>query len=96
MRKDIFVVATRLLGVMQLVDAIFNLAYLVSHWIGYIKPQSYSHEHDLISFGIHLVLGLYFVVRPYHLFHLLELFTGDDDEEQSNDLEVNKTESEVK
>ena len=95
MRKDIFVVGARLLGVWQLVDAIFSFANLVAHWIGYIQPQSYNHEHLLISFGIHLILGLYLVIRPYHLFHLLEHFTRDDGEDQINNLEVDKTKSEV-
>jgi hypothetical protein len=96
MRKDIFVVGTRLIGIMQLVGAIFNFANLVSDWIGYIKPQAYSHEHNLMNFGINLILGLYLIIRPYHLFHLFELFTGDDDEDQVDNRELNEPKSEVK
>jgi hypothetical protein len=96
MRKDIFVVGARLLGVIQLVDAIFSFANLFSHWIGYIKPQSYSHEHDLMNFGLHLIIGLYLMLRPYHLFHLVKLFTGDNDDDQADKREINKAKSEVK
>ena len=96
MRKDIFVVGARLLGVWQLLGAINNFVFLIGHWTGYMKPQYNSVEHDLINFGFWLVVGLYLVLRPYHLYHLLERFSEDDDEDQINDSEVNETESKVK
>ncbi len=78
MRKDIFVVGARLLGVMQLVDAVFGIVNLISQWAGIINPPSYGHGYSLVTFGVHLILGLYLTTRPYHLFSFLNLLTADE------------------
>jgi hypothetical protein len=33
-----------------------------------------NHEYQLIRFGVQLILGLYLVLRPYHLSQLIERF----------------------
>jgi hypothetical protein len=83
MRKDIFVVLIRVLGVWQLVGSLGQLANLISQWIGYMQPQTYGSRYIVLHFGLELVIGLYFVLRPYHLFHLIERFAENDDEIQA-------------
>ncbi len=82
MRKDIFVVGVRLLGVWQLVGAVVSLCNIIFVWLGYYKAQSIQSEYTIIHFGVQLVIGLYLILRPYHLFHFIERFAEKDDKEQ--------------
>ena len=83
MRKDIFVVSIRVLGIWQLVGSFGQLASIISQWIGYMPSQANATHYLLLHFGIEFVIGLYFVLRPYHLFHLIERFAEVDDEVQA-------------
>ena len=96
MRKDIFVVGCILLGIWQLAVALGSLANLVGVWIWYTSPQSYNSKYYLLHLGVELFIGLYLILRPYDLFHFIERFIVNDNEDQVNDLEVTETESEVK
>ncbi len=81
MRKDIFVVGIRLLGVWQLIGAIVSLCNIIIVWLGYYRTQSIQNEYTIIHFGIQFVIGLYLILRPYHLFHCIERFAEKDEEE---------------
>ena len=96
MRKDIFVVGCILLGIWELAGALSSLANLVGVWIWYTSPQSYNSKYYLLHLGVELFIGLYLILRPYDLFHFIERFIVNDNEDQVNDLEVTETESEVK
>ena len=74
MRTDIFTVGARLLGVWQLIGAIETIAYLVYEWIRSYPIPAPNHEYQLIRFGIGLIVGLYLVLRPYHLSQLIKRF----------------------
>lgn len=88
MRKDIFVVGARLLGVWQLVGALNSLAYLISYWSGFYQPPSYSSQYYWIHFGTEFILGLYLVFRPYHLFRMIERLAESDNEGQEDSSEI--------
>ena len=87
MRKDIFVVLIRVLGVWKLLGSLNQLASLISQWIGYMPPQTTATHYLLLHFGLEFIIGLYFVLRPYHLFHLIERFAENDDEVQAESEE---------
>jgi uncharacterized membrane protein len=74
MRTDIFTVGARLLGVWQLVSAIETIAYLIYEWIKSHHLSAPNHEYQLMRFGIELIVGLYLVLRPYHLSQIIERF----------------------
>ncbi|MGD0591716.1 MAG: hypothetical protein ABSA44_13110 [Bacteroidota bacterium] len=74
MRTDIFTVGARLLGLWQLVGAIETIAYLLYEWIRSYPLSAPNHEYQLIRFGIELIVGLYLVLRPYHLSQFIERF----------------------
>ena len=74
MRTDIFTVGARLLGLWQLVGAIESIAYLLNGWIRSYPLSAPNHEYQLIRFGVQLIVGLYLVLRPYHLSHFIERF----------------------
>ncbi|HVN49612.1 MAG TPA: hypothetical protein VMU30_12430 [Bacteroidota bacterium] len=75
MRTDIFIVGARLLGVWQLVGAIETLAYLIFNWMKSYPMSPTNHEYQLIRVGVELFVGLYLVLRPYHLCNIIERFT---------------------
>ena len=89
MRKDIFVVGTRLLGIWQLVGAVMSLAYMIFYWIGYFPGQPANREYSLIRFGIELLLGLILSLRPYTLYSLFERM-GEEDQEIAESEEDQK------
>lgn len=95
MRKDIFVVGARLLGVWLLVGALSSLVYIISYWSGFYQPPSYGNQYYWIHFGTELILGLYLALRPYHLFHMIGRLADSDDEGQADSSEV-KEESNTK
>ena len=72
MRKDLFVVGARLLGIWELVGAVSSLANIIAAWFGYLRPQSYSQEYSSLHFLVQLGIGLYLLFRTHRLFHLLE------------------------
>jgi nicotinamidase-related amidase len=72
MRKDIFVVGARLLGLWQLIGALSSLAYIASNWAGYFQPSSSASQYYYIKFLLELVVGIYFVFRPHQLFDVIE------------------------
>jgi uncharacterized membrane protein len=74
MRTDIFTVGARLLGVWQLVGALGTLAYLLYEWLRSYPLSTVNHEYQFIRFGIELIVGLYLVLRPYHLSQIIERF----------------------
>ena len=71
MRKDIFIVGIRLLGLWQLLGAANSLAGIITIWLGYLRPQSTAQEYYILHFAVQLVTGLYLIFRPYRLFNLM-------------------------
>lgn len=90
MRKDIFVVGVRLVGVMQLIGAFTNLAQTIFYWIGYYRPPSFNFQYFFIHIGVDVVVGLYLILRPFQLFHIIELFAENDNENQADNGEGNE------
>jgi hypothetical protein len=71
MRKDLFVVGVRLIGIWQLSGALNSLALIVAAWAGFLRPQSSAQDYSSIHFAAELVIGLYLLLKPEHLFDLL-------------------------
>ena len=79
MRKDIFIVGARLLGIWQMLGAVRSLAYMISAWVGYTRPQSSTQEYYSLLFVVELVTGLYLLFRTHNLFHLLDRLKPEED-----------------
>lgn len=87
MRKDIFIVGTRLLGIWQLLGALTPFAYIIGYWFGYIRPQPYTLEYNVLTLIVHLITGLYLLFRTQNLYDLLNRLKHDEDtsdHEESN------------
>ena len=80
MRKDVFLVGARLLGIWQLLGGLGSLVWIIIVGLGYLHPQSYSQEYNSVNFIIHLATGLYLVFKTEHLFQLLDRLKTDEDE----------------
>jgi hypothetical protein len=52
-----------------------------------MPSQANATHYLLLHFGLEFIIGLYFVLRPYHLFHLIERFAENDDEVQAESEE---------
>ena len=96
MRKDIFLVGIRLLGLWQLCGSIVSFAYIISDYTGLTRPQSYTHEYNLLRFGVEFIIGLFLILRPYNVFHFIQLLSASDDEDEANNDDTNESESGVK
>jgi hypothetical protein len=92
MRKDIFIVGARLLGIWQLLGAIRSFAYMVGGWVGYIRQQSSTQEYNNLVFIVDLVTGLYLLFRTHSLFHLLDRLKPVEETAEDGKTDVNKTE----
>ena len=71
MRKDLFLVGARLLGVWQLIGALNSLALILAAWAGFLPHQPGGTEYSNIRFVVELVIGLYLILKTDHLFSLL-------------------------
>jgi hypothetical protein len=72
MRKDIFIVGARLLSIWLLISAINPLFYVIATWIGYLALNPYTQFYSLVSAIVHLVAGLYLLLKTNELFDFLE------------------------
>jgi nicotinamidase-related amidase len=72
MRKDIFVVGARLLGLWQLLGALSSLAWIASNWAGSLQTPSSASQYYYIRFFLEFIVGLYLVFRPHQLFEIIE------------------------
>jgi hypothetical protein len=70
MRKDLFIVGARLLGIWQLTGAVNSLALIVAAWAGFLHAQPGAQDYSNIHFAAELVLGLYLVLKTEHLYQL--------------------------
>jgi hypothetical protein len=84
MRRDIFIVGVRILGIWQLINALNTFATLVNIWIGYTQatgaPTRMSY---FLHLGIQLFTGLFLVFRTEDLFTLLDQLSDREPAEQS-------------
>lgn len=87
MRRDIFIVGIRILGIWLLIEAINPLIFIIGTWMGYFHGSYYSQQYtySLINSLIHLIAGFYLLFRSDNLFNFLEKLltkteTGEDDE----------------
>jgi uncharacterized membrane protein len=84
MRKDIFIVGARLLGMWLLVGAATSLAVLIITWIGYQRRIASSLEYNLaynaIHFIVEVIAGLYLLFRTHRLFNFLDGLKPDEEE----------------
>ena len=92
MRKDIFIVGARLLGIWELIGAVSSFGWIITGWLGYVRPQSYSQEYYSVRFIIELAVGLYLLFRTHHLFHLMERLEPDNDEAQVDEHDISQAE----
>ena len=92
MRKDIFIVGARLLGIWRLLGALGSLAWIIAGWFGYVRAQSYSQEYYSVRFIVELATGLYLLFRTHHLFHLLERLKPDEEEVEGEKYDIKYTE----
>jgi len=88
MRKDIFLVGIRLLGLWQLCGSIVSFTYIISDYIGLTRPQAYTHEYNLLRFGVEFIVGLFLILRPFNVFHFIQLLSVNDDDEDEAKSEV--------
>jgi hypothetical protein len=75
MRKDIFIVGARLLGVWISIGAFNPLIYVLAAWSGFIQHQSAALDYNLLHGAVDVIAGLYLVFRTENLFDLLERVT---------------------
>ena len=80
MRKDLFLLGTRILGLMQLVSGVTSAVYLILEYSGYLHPQVPTHEYTLVRFGVELVIGLFLLLRPHVVYNFVKQLSVDDDE----------------
>ena len=92
MRKDIFIVGAKLFGIWQLLGALSPLAYMIGFWIGYIHPQAYTQEYNVLTFIVHLVTGLILLFRTDRIFRLLDRLEPEEELIENGENDVNKTE----
>ena len=92
MRKDIFIVGARLLGIWQLLGAIRSFAYIASAWLGYIRPQSTTQEYNALLFIVELVTGLYLLLRTHNLFRLVDRLKEEEKTVEQDGTDANQTE----
>ena len=75
MRKDIFIVGARLLGIWELLAAAYSLAYIIAAHIGVIKlTTSGTQEYYSLRFVVECTLGLFLIFRAHRLFNFLDRF----------------------
>lgn len=72
MRKDIFIVGARLLGLSLLSGGINPLAYVVYTWISKYQPTPSAIEYNIINGLVHIFIGLYLLLRTNNLFNYLD------------------------
>ena len=72
MRKDIFIVGARLLGIWLVLEAVNPLIYIIGSWIGNFTTNLYSQDYSLINVIVHIAAGLYLLLKTNELFDLLE------------------------
>jgi len=82
MRKDLFVVGARLIGIWQLTAALNSLALLVAYWAGFVHQAGGGLEYTKVRFAGELVIGLYLLLKTDHLFELLTARGGEAAEPQ--------------
>ena len=92
MRKDIFIVGARLLGIWQLLGALNSLAYMVSYWSGPTRPPSYTQEYNVLTFIIHLITGLYLLFRTHRLYDVLVRLVPEEKSVEDGELNDGKPE----
>jgi len=95
MRKDIFLVGTRLLGLWQLCGAMVSLVYLIGEYAGYVQPQPSAHGYNLLRLGVELIVGSFFIFRPQNIFNLVKQLSVPEDEGESNEGDRNEEESAI-
>lgn len=76
MRKDIFIVGARLLGIWELLGALSSLAWLIASWMGYLQMQPSNKEYTSIHFIIQFLTGIFLLFRTHQLFDLLNHITS--------------------
>ena len=86
MRKDIFIVGARLLGISLLTGAINPLAFVVSTWFVKYQPTPNALEYNFVNGLVHIIVGLYLLLRTNNLFDSLERILT---EEETNKEEKN-------
>jgi len=93
MRKDLFVLGARLLGLWQLCGALVSFAYIIGEYIGYIRSISYSHEYNMLHFGVELFVGLFLFIRPYKILEFAEFLTPNEGVVQTDAGSTNEADS---
>ena len=90
MRKDIFIVGARLLGIWQLLAGLSPLASILYAWLRPFQQHSYTQEYEIMIFAVHLLTGLYLLFRTDSLFRLMvRLNSGDTAESGEIDFNEN-------
>ncbi len=75
MRKDIFIVGARLLGIWYVIGAVGPCMYFLTGWFENYWPPSYNQEYNLVIGSVHLFTGLYLLFWTHNLFNFLERMT---------------------
>jgi hypothetical protein len=91
MRKDIFIVGARLLGIWQLLGAVVSLVWIIAAWLGYLRASS-SQEYNSVHFIVQLATGSYLIFRTHQLFHLMERLKADEEKVHAVKKDVDKAE----
>ena len=85
MRKDLFIVGARLLGILLLADTLVPIVNLIGYWTKYMDLSEYNLKYLLIMLLTHLAAGIYLIGRAHKLYNFLNRFLPDPEETKEAD-----------
>jgi hypothetical protein len=88
MRKDLFIVGARLLGIWQLLGAANSLASMIGFWYGYMQLPAYNQQYNNIHFVIELAGGLFLIFGTHFLFDLMDRIKPEGDKVEIGEAEI--------
>jgi hypothetical protein len=84
MRKDILLAGIRLLGVWQLCGAAISLGNIIGEAAGYLQTQTSANHYNILHFCIELLIGLFFISRPFNVFNLVRGLSMEEERSKEN------------
>ena len=80
MRKDIFIVGARLLGIWQLLASLTPLVSVIGFWGKSFSAQAYNQEYYILLFIVHLLTGQFLIFKAHSLYRLLDRLTPEEED----------------
>ena len=88
MRKDLFVVGVRLIGILLLADALVPIVNLIGYWAKYIDLSKINLQYILITIITHLAAGIFLLGRTHSLFNFLDRLLPEPEESKEEEEAV--------